>query len=425
MIKQKEKAVLPKLRFLEFRDAGPWEVKRLGDICAFLKGKGLPKSAITPEGNQPCIHYGELFTDYGEVISSVKSFTNRSSNYILSEEDDVLMPTSDVTPNGLAKASCLKQSNVVLGGDILVIRLNKDLAFGEYLSRFIRFREQEVLRYVSGTTVFHLYPNSISRLRVSLPSLPEQQKIADCLSSLDDLIRAEAARLEALKEHKKGLMQRLFPREGQTTPDLRFPEFHDAGPWEVKRLGEVCDFLKGKGLPKTEITPAGSVPCIHYGELFTDYGEVIKSVKSFTNGGNNYVLSEEDDVLMPTSDVTPNGLAKASCLKQSNIVLGGDILIIRLNKELVFGEYLSRLIRFREQEILRYVSGTTVFHLYPDSISKLRVPLPCLPEQQKIADCLSSLDELIRAQDEKIEVLKKHKKGLVQQLFPSLDEVRE
>ena len=248
MPKKKKKAVVPCLRFPEFRDAGEWEVKRLGEVCDFLKGKGLPKKEITPAGSVPCVHYGELFTDYGEIIRRVKSFTNGDNNYVLSEVDDVLMPTSDVTPNGLAKASCIKQSSVVLGGDILVIRLNKEFVFGEYLSRLIRFREQEVFRYVSGTTVFHLYPDSISKLRVLLPRLPEQQKIADCLASLDDLIRAGEAQLVALKDHKKGLMQQLFPREGETTPRLRFPEFRDAGEWEVKRLGEVAAFHKGKGV---------------------------------------------------------------------------------------------------------------------------------------------------------------------------------
>ena len=210
---EQKKAVVPRLRFPEFRDAGPWEVKRLGEICSFLKGKGLPKTAITAEGSVPCIHYGELFTEYGEVIRKVKSCTNTTTDSVLSEEDDVLMPTSDVTPNGLAKASCIKEKNVVLGGDILVIRPNKQQVFGEYLSRYIRYQEKDVLRLVTGTTVFHLYGNAISHLRVSLPRMSEQQKIADCLSSLNELIELQAKQLEALKAHKKGLMQQLFPQE--------------------------------------------------------------------------------------------------------------------------------------------------------------------------------------------------------------------
>ncbi|WP_419595360.1 restriction endonuclease subunit S [Thiolapillus sp.] len=158
----KKKPLVPRLRFPDFREAGAWEVKRLGEVCCFLKGKGLPKTAITPHGVAPCIHYGELFTDYGEVIRDTKSYTDSTNNCVKSEEEDVLMPTSDVTPNGLAKASCIKEKGVVLGGDILIIRANKQLAFGEFLSRYIRYKEQDVLRYVSGTTVFHLYSSSIS-----------------------------------------------------------------------------------------------------------------------------------------------------------------------------------------------------------------------------------------------------------------------
>ena len=209
----KKKPLVPSLRFPEFREAVAWEVKRLGEVCCFLKGKGLPKTAITPHGVAPCIHYGELFTDYGEVIRDTKSYTDSTNNCVKSEEEDVLMPTSDVTPNGLAKASCIKEKGVVLGGDILIIRANKQLAFGEFLSRYIRYKEQDVLRYVSGTTVFHLYSSSISKLKIALPELEEQQKIAHCLSSLDEVIGLESHKLDALKNLKKGLMQQLFPQE--------------------------------------------------------------------------------------------------------------------------------------------------------------------------------------------------------------------
>ncbi|WP_419601439.1 restriction endonuclease subunit S, partial [Thiolapillus sp.] len=253
----KKKPLVPRLRFPDFREAGAWEVKRLGEVCCFLKGKGLPKTAITPHGVAPCIHYGELFTDYGEVIRDTKSYTDSTNNCVKSEEEDVLMPTSDVTPNGLAKASCIKEKGVVLGGDILIIRANKQLAFGEFLSRYIRYKEQDVLRYVSGTTVFHLYSSSISKLKIALPELEEQQKIAHCLSSLDEVIGLQAKKVQALKQHKKGLMQQLFPAEGETTPRLRFPEFREAGAWEVKRLGEVCDVLDNlrKPVARTKRNP--------------------------------------------------------------------------------------------------------------------------------------------------------------------------
>ncbi len=204
-------------------------------------------------------------------------------------------------------------------------------------------------------------------------------------------------------------------------PRLRFPEFREAGEWKKKKLGDLVTFFKGKWLPKSEILKSGETPCIHYGEIFTVYSEVITNVISRTDSKKDIFLSLANDVLMPTSDVTPSGLAKASCLKLGNIILGGDILIIRANQKVISSEFLARQIRYLEQQVLKLVSGTTVFHLYSSAIEKLKVCFSDIKEQQKIADCLSSLDDLITAQAQKVDVLKTHKKGLMQQLFPVLD----
>lgn len=200
---------VPKLRFPEFK--GEWEEKELGEISELLKGKGLSKKDIYEDGENPCIHYGELFTIYTEIILNVKSKTAIKEGFY-SKENDVLMPTSDVTPNGLAKASCIKLDNVLIGGDILVIR-PKDNIKGEFLSRNIRSKEADILKLVSGTTIFHLYASSMNSFKVSFPSTEEQQKIADCLSSLDELIEARKEKIASLKAYKKGLLQQLFPQK--------------------------------------------------------------------------------------------------------------------------------------------------------------------------------------------------------------------
>lgn len=200
---------VPKLRFPEFK--GEWEEKELGEISELLKGKGLSKKDIYEDGENSCIHYGELFTIYTEIILNVKSKTAIKEGFY-SKENDILMPTSDVTPNGLAKASCIKLDNVLIGADILVIR-PKDNIKGEFLSRNIRSKETDILKLVSGTTIFHLYASSMNNFKVSFPSTEEQQKIADCLSSLDELIEARREKIASLKAYKKGLLQQLFPQE--------------------------------------------------------------------------------------------------------------------------------------------------------------------------------------------------------------------
>ncbi len=206
-------------------------------------------------------------------------------------------------------------------------------------------------------------------------------------------------------------------------PTIRFPEFRKAGEWKIGELGNLASFLKGKNLSKKELSPNGSHPCIHYGELFTIYSEVINSINSRTNLKKNSLFSLKDDVLMPSSDVTPRGLAKACCIKINNVILGGDIIVIRAKSTKICGEFLSREIRRYENKVLKLVSGSTVFHLYPSSLEKLNLPFPSITEQQKIADCLTSIDKLIAAQEQIITTLQKHKKGLMQQMFPESDEV--
>ena len=424
MPKAVQKGVVPPLRFPEFRDAGPWEVKELHDLAEKITQGGTPKTSVPEywDGGIPWLTPAEMGDDAAHHYTFQTTRTISTNG--LKNSSTELLPINSVIISSRAPIGYVTINKTEMatnqGCKGIVPREN---VYHEFIYHSLITSKQRLNDLGAGAGFKEISTSTLKAFQIAIPKKQEQQKIADCLSSLDELIQAEKKALEALKKHKKGLMQQLFPAPDETTPKLRFPEFRDAEPWEVKRLGAVCDFFKGKGLPKSEITPEGKIPCIHYGELFTDYGEVIRNIKSFTNSSGNCVLSKEDDVLMPTSDVTPNGLAKASCIKLSNVILGGDILIIRPHKEMVFGEYLSRFIRFRENEVLRYVSGTTVFHLYPGSISKFQVPLPSITEQQKIADCLSSLDDLILAKSKRIEALRLHKKGLMQQLFPSMDEV--
>jgi len=259
-------------------------------------------------------------------------------------------------------------------------------------------------------------------LPVPLPrgftSLAEQQKIAECLSTLDELIGAESKKLDALKAHKKGLMQQLFPREGETLPRLRFPEFQDAPEWTKYRLTDRAKIFKGKGISKADIHPDGSQPCIRYGELYTRYGEVIGVIASRTNvPAAELFLSESNDVIIPSSGETKIDIATASCVLLNDVALGGDLNVIRSDLNGVFlSYYLNGPKRF---DIARVAQGDAVVHLYPHQLEKLEIASTSPDEQNRIASCLSSLDDLIAAQRTRIDALKTHKQGLMQQLFPS------
>jgi type I restriction enzyme S subunit len=248
----------------------------------------------------------------------------------------------------------------------------------------------------------------------------EQQKIADCLSSLDELMTAETQKLEAYKQHKKGLIQQLFPQTGETTPRVRFPEFLGAGEWEEKVFEDIALFSKGKGISKDDVSSNGTLPCIRYGQLYTHYKERITNVISRTNlPEDELVLSKANDVIIPASGETQIDIATASCVLLDGVALGGDLNIIRTSVNGVFLSYYLNSVK--KNEIAKLSQGISVVHLYASQLKSLKVNIPSEAEQQKIADCLSSLDELITAQTRKVDALKTHKKGLMQGLFPNIE----
>jgi len=186
-----------------------WGEKLLGDVATFHRGKGLSKSAISPDGQNECILYGELFTQYGETISEVMSKTNETDAAI-SRKGDILMPSSEVTPQGLGKASAIEKEGVLLGGDINVIRPSKDY-LSAYLSYLFNHNSNEFIRLITGTTVKHLYTRDLSHMKFMLSSSTEEQdKIASLLKTIDNKIKQVALQHEQAKAFKKGLLQQMF-----------------------------------------------------------------------------------------------------------------------------------------------------------------------------------------------------------------------
>lgn len=260
-----------------------------------------------------------------------------------------------------------------------------------------------------------------SEIKLPFPSYSEQQKIAECLSSVDDLIREEADQLQALKDHKKGLMQQLFPQAGKTTPKLRFPGFE--GEWEVKKLGEIADVLQGVGFPdKYQGKKNGELPFYKVGDISAavDRGEIIISKAA------NYV----DSSLLPTLHAKPIPVGSTifakigEAIRSNKRIRTGVPCLIDNNAAAVKAKNDDAdvfLFYLMSQVNLADYSGGIVPSVNKSTIEAITVLIPHNPsEQQKIADCLSSLDEEISAQQQKVEALKEHKKGLMQKLFPSL-----
>jgi type I restriction enzyme S subunit len=416
---KKTKPLVPKLRFPEFWDAGEWDKCSLGQLATLYKGKGISKSDINPNGSQPCIRYGELYTLYGEVIDKVVSKTELPpSDLFLSCEDDVIIPSSGETKIDIATAACVKHKNIALGGDLNVIRSNHNGNFLSYqLNGPLR---HEIAKVAQGDTVAHLYKSNLEKLALALPSPEEQQKIADCLSSLDALIATQAEKIGVLKTHKKGLMQQLFPREGETVPRLRFPEFRDSGEWEEKPISKIGEVVTGRTPSTTDKS--------HYG------------------GGAMFVspadISDQCFVTETVKNLTNKGLSKARIIPARSILfvcIGSTIGKIaqnmydcatnqQINAIIPFSQYVNDFVYYGLEltsEKIAELAGKQAVPIINKTLfstALLSVP-PDKDEQQKIADCLSPLDALIAAQEEKIDALKDHKKGLMQQLFPNPEAV--
>ena len=250
---------------------------------------------------------------------------------------------------------------------------------------------------------------SLSAVCIAVPAKSEQRAIAEALSDVDGLLRA----LEALIAKKRAI--KLAAMQQLVTGKTRLPGF--SGGWETKRLGDIALFLKGSGLSKADLSLDGRRRCIHYGELFTVYGERITEVLHGTDREGSFFYSSRNDVLMPTSDVTPNGLATASCILASEIVIGADVLVIRAPEDVLKGEFLAYAVKTGRYKVMQLVSGTTVFHLYGRDMANFSFAVPSVEEQCSIAVALSDMAAEIAALIQRRNKVRAAKQGMMQQLL--------
>ncbi|MBO1347764.1 MAG: restriction endonuclease subunit S [Hormoscilla sp. GUM202] len=362
-----------------------WEVISLGEHTSFVRsGKSVVKKEL---GNYP------LYGSTG-VISYSQSFEY--------EGDAILV--ARVGANA-GKVNFVSGKYGVSDNTIIVkFKNNSNIHFFLY-----QLRKKNLNSLVFGSGQPLITGTQLKNLSVFNPKLEEQRAIAQTLSDVDGLIAALDKLIAKKRNIKTATMQELL------TGKKRLPGF--GGEWETKRLGDIAHFYKGVGLSKAELMPEGTNRCIHYGELFTIYGEKISKVISGTNSKSRFVYSQENDVLMPTSDVTTNGLATASCITKSDVILGGDILVIRTSKNIIDGEFLAYSVKINRNQIMQLVSGTTVFHLYGRDMANLVFNVPEVKEQRAIASILSDMDAEIAALEKRRAKTKAIKQGMMEQLL--------
>lgn len=406
---------VPQLRFPGFEEG--WEAKTLGDFMTFKNGVNADKDQYG-SGTKfinvlDIIAAGPIYHEkiIGRVEVSERELEKNDVRY-----GDILFQRSSETREEVGQSNIYldAEKSATFGGFVIRGRPTQefDPRFFDALLRTDCVRSDLASRS-GGSTRFNIGQEALAVVAVTVPGdIPEQQKIADFLGTVDAKIDALRRKKSGLETFKSGLMQRLF------TQDLRFTrdDGADFPDWEEKTLGELGSFSKGKGISKSDIVEDGNLPCIRYGEIYTRYRERIIDIASRTDvPASSLTLSQTNDVIIPASGETPIDMARACCVLVAGVALGGDINIYRSP---VNGEYVAYLLtNGRRTEIAQMAQGNSVVHLYPAQLRKIVIPVPHPDEQRKIADALTALDAKLAAVANQITHMETFKKGLLQQMF--------
>lgn len=421
MSKLEPRKLVPELRFSEFRESEGWNQKTVKDIFSIFQGYAFSSTDSVATGVRwlKIADVDIQKMNHNSPSFLPKHYEGEYGRFLVKKNDYVMALTRPILGGKLKIA----RVDDVFNGALLNQRVGKLVA--EENSTFVYYLIQtsqlvsDIERSIAGSEPPNLSSQQIKDIKTYIPSDEREiEKISECLSSMDDLITANTQKLESLKLHKKGLMQKLFPAEGENKPECRFREFD--GDWKECLLDDIAVFLKGKGISKSDIDENGKLPCIRYGELYTQYQEVIDGVFSYTNVPcEQLVLSKKNDVLIPASGETQLDIATASCILNEGVALGGDLNIIRTKVNGVFLAYYLNGVK--KLEIAQMAQGISVIHLYSSQLKNILLHIPNIKEQTKIASCLFSIDKLIHEQSQRVEILREHKKGLMQRLFPVVE----
>ncbi len=426
-----KKTLVPKLRFPEFQSAGDWTTKQLGAV-ATIRTEKVGNNVCVPMSITSGVGLVSQEDKFGRVIAG-----DSYKNYLLLKPNEFAYNKSATKdyPEGFLTLYSGTELAAVPNSIFTCFRINgdspdvrflnyqfSDNLHGRWLRKFI-----QVGARAHGS--LSINDNDLMALPVPVPagttSVTEQKKIAECLSSVDLAVSAQARKVDALKTNKKGLMQQLFPREGETQPRLRFPEFQNAGKWDDKHLGDYFDPIRNGfvGTATPHYTTSDGVRYlqgrnIKQGRIEAD--NLIFITSEFHNRQRKSHLKTGDILMVQSGHVGECAVVRAD-FTGSNC----HALVILTPKRKVSSEFFAHYFysSIGELAIFQITTGNTIKHILASELKTLPVLVPDLAEQQRIASCLSSLDALITAETQKLEALKTHKKGLMQQLFPSPEEV--
>ena len=402
----------PKLRFKEFD--GDWPSVPLKDFVSFRKGKGISKADIQEDGTFQCIRYGELYTTYGQVITTIKSRTNISpSESILSQNGDVIIPASGETQIDIATASCVAKENVILGGDLNILSHQES---GEWLAYYLSSAKKlEIAQLAQGNSVVHLYSSQLKELKVNKPTKEEQTKIASFLSAVDEKISQLTQKHQLLSQYKQGMMQKLFSQQIRFKAD----DGSEFGEWEETILSDIVNLFHGYQFRTSDFTSKG-IAVIKIGNVIGNNLDLANLTYINENRLEDFKKFEilNGDILM---SLTGN-IGRIIEVKNKPFIILQNYRVgkfIPLNENFLIKPFLKYLLTsdlvFGRFSQLANQSAQANFG--KQDMDKIAVFYPSVSEQTKIANFLSSIDQKIDVVSEQLEQAKLWKKGLLQQMF--------
>ncbi len=406
------KGLVPRLRFPEFRESGEWDNPRLGDISIPIDER-VGERSLTPISISAGVGFVPQAEKFGRDIAGnqYRLYTVvRDGDFVYNKGNSLKFPQGCIYD--LQGWGAVAAPNV-----FICFRLKDGYINGFFRQCFAknahgRQLKKDITSGARSNGLLNISKETFFGIRIPTPSKEEQTRIADCLSSLDDLISAESRQLDALKEHKKGLIQVLFPQEGERVPRLRFPEFLESGGWKREVLSNHIIPYVDKVSAMNNVFPIFSssrLGLIQQSEYYLD--------REIANEGSYGVVPSGFFVYRHMSDDTTfkfniNNTGSSIAVSKEYPVfttntLNSIFLLYTLNEGVDFKIFA---------EMQR--KGGTRTRLYFSVLTSFSTLFPSLEEQTRIADCLSSLDDLISAQSRKVETLKTFKQGLMQQMFP-------
>ncbi len=416
MAKQGASTAMPRLRFPEFRKANAWATMPLGQIAGRVSTKntdGRVTRVLTNSAEFGVLDQRDYFKKDIATAGKVDGY------YIVDRGDYVYNPrTSAIAPVGPISRNNLGEG--VMSPLYTVFRFSGDLT-DFYEHYFTSTGWHSFVRSAASTGARHdrmsITTGAFMCMPMPTPSPEERQKIADCLTSLDEVIAAQGRKVEALKAHKRGLMQQLFPREGETRPRLRFSEFRNVPEWRKVSIGDIGEVITGN-------TPAtaqqeyygGDRPFVSPADIsdrrFVETTKTTLSEAGFHRSRSIRAMSVLFVCIGSTIGKVAQNTRECATNQQINAVVANSAFS---------SDFVYYLLHMEAVRIARLAGRQAVPIINKSLFSAVKVAAPRREEQQRIADCLSTLDTKINAESDQLATLKTHKQGLMQQLFPTPD----